>query len=158
MKAVSFNAIERAIDKVDNQDDDGLEALSEKYATAQPTLLSYAMSAVQEYQNDKLEGLIIYYFCLLLACFEEENLNISEVTEQDIEGFEEPFFETLDAFFESDNQELMEDFCAQTELVRFMGMEVSTEDEDGSSLDDETATQLYIVSMAMIGLLSRSVQ
>jgi hypothetical protein len=30
------------------------------------------------------------------------------------------------------------------------------EDEDGTTLDDETATQLFIVTLAMISLLSRA--
>jgi hypothetical protein len=37
-----------------------------------------------------------------------------------------------------------------------MAMEISTEDEDGSSLSDETATQLFIVSLAMITLMNRA--
>jgi hypothetical protein len=36
-------------------------------------------------------------------------------------------------------------------------MEISTEDTDGSSLDDETATQLFIVTVAMIALMNRAV-
>jgi hypothetical protein len=35
-------------------------------------------------------------------------------------------------------------------------MEISMEDADGTSLDDETGTQLFIVILAMISLLSRS--
>ena len=52
---------------------------------------------------------------------------------------------------------MLEDFCDQPELTRFMAMEVSTDDEDGTSMDDETATQLFIVCAAMIALLNRSV-
>ena len=36
--------------------------------------------------------------------------------------------------------------------------EVSTEDEDGSSLDEETATQLFIVTLAMISLMNRAIE
>jgi hypothetical protein len=36
-------------------------------------------------------------------------------------------------------------------------MEISTEDEDGSMLDDETATQLFIVTIAMISLMNQSI-
>jgi hypothetical protein len=38
-----------------------------------------------------------------------------------------------------------------------MAMEISTEDEDGSSLDDETATQLFIVTIAIITLMNRAI-
>ena len=40
MKHISLESIEKAIKKVDNLDDDGLEKLSETYALAQNVLLS----------------------------------------------------------------------------------------------------------------------
>ncbi|MEN9442052.1 MAG: hypothetical protein RLZ33_2129 [Bacteroidota bacterium] len=158
MKHVSFASIETAIKKVDNLDDDGLEQLSEKYALAQQTLLSYVMSAAIEYQNEKLEGLLIYYYCLISECFDTEGLKIRLVTEEDIDAFEEPYFDMLDAYFENDDDEVLEDFCDQPELTQFMAMEISTEDEDGTTLDDETATQLFIVTLAMITLLNRAIE
>ncbi len=158
MKHVSFASIETAIKKVDNLDDDGLEQLSEKYALAQQTLLSYVMSAAIEYQNEKLEGLLIYYYCLISECFDTEGLKIRQVTEEDIDAFEEPYFDMLDAYFENDDDEVLEDFCDQPELTQFMAMEISTEDEDGTTLDDETATQLFIVTLAMITLLNRAIE
>jgi hypothetical protein len=64
----------------------------------------------------------------------------------------------LDSYFSSDNEELIEEFCDQPELAQFMAMEISTEDEDGSTLDDETATQLFIVTLAMISLMGRAIE
>jgi hypothetical protein len=157
MKHITFKSIEAAIQKVDNLDDDSLEKLSETYALAQPTLLGYVMSAALEYENDKLEGLLVYYYCLISECFSQEKLVVSEITDEEINEFEEPFFEMLDAYFEQENEDVVEDFCDQPELSRFMAMEVSTKDEDGTSLDDETATQLFIVSLAMLTLMGRSI-
>lgn len=157
MKHVSFASIENAIKKVDNLDDDGLEQLSETYALAQQTLLSYVMSAAVEYQNDKLEGLLIYYYCLISECFSQQGLKLKNISEDDIDAFEEPYFDMLDAYFENDDDEVLEDFCDQPELTQFMAMEISTEDEDGTSLDDETATQLFIVTLAMITLMNRAI-
>jgi len=37
-----------------------------------------------------------------------------------------------------------------------MAMEVSTDDEDGSSLSEETSSQLFIVTIGMISLLNRA--
>jgi hypothetical protein len=156
MKHVSLASIEKAIKKVDNLDDDGLEKLSETYALSQDVLLSYLMSAAIEYQNENLEGLIIYYFCLLNEAFTQESIVTRKVTEDDIEAFEEPYFEMLDEYFESDDEDVLENFCDQPNLAQFMAMEISTEDDDGTSLDDETATQLFIVSIAMVSLLSKS--
>ncbi len=157
MKHISFASIEKAIDKVDNLDDDGLERLSETYAIAQETLLAYIMSAAVEYQNEQLEGLIIYYFCLISECFTQEGLSLNSISEAEIDVFEEPYFELLDTYFENDDEELLEDFCDQPELLKFMAMEISTEDVDGSAMDDETATQLFIVIVAMITLMNRAI-
>jgi hypothetical protein len=158
MKHVTFTSIEKAIQKVDHLNDDELEVLSEKFALAQPTLLGYAMTAPEEYQNEELEGLLIYYFCLISEAFEQQGLEMDIITEDEIDAFEEPFFEMLDAYFENDDTDLLEDFCDQPELSQFMAMEISTEDEDGSALSDETATQLFIVSLAMITLLNRALK
>jgi hypothetical protein len=78
-----------------------------------------------------------------------------------VESFQPEFSTMLDAYFEQDDEEseqMLEDFCDQPELTRFMAMEVSTDDEDGTSMDDETATQLFIVTAAMITLLNRASQ
>ncbi len=157
MKHVSLKSIENAIELVDNLDDQGLEKLSEKYALAQQVLLSYVMTAPEEYENENLEGLLIYYFCLLSECFEQEGIKVKPITEEQIDAFEESYFQMLDNYFENDEQEVLEDFCDQPELAQFMGIEISTEDQDGSTLDDETATQLFIVTIAMISLMNQSI-
>jgi hypothetical protein len=37
-----------------------------------------------------------------------------------------------------------------------MAIEVSTEDDDGTTLSDETASQLFIVCLSMVALLNHS--
>ncbi len=157
MKHVSFKSIEAAIKKVDNLDDDGLERLSETYALAQQTLLGYVMSAALEYENEELEGLLIYYYCLISEAFTQEGVRVRAITDEDIDAFEEPYFQMLDSYFENDDEETLESFCDQPELAQFMAMEISTEDDDGTALSDETATQLFIVTLAMITLLGRAI-
>lgn len=156
MKHISFKSIEAAIKKVDNLDDEGLERLSETYALAQQSLLGYVMSAALEYENEELEGLLIYYYCLISEAFNQENIRLRAVTDEDIDAFEEPYFQMLDSYFENDDEETLESFCDQPELAQFMAMEISTEDDDGTTLTDETATQLFIVTLAMITLLGRA--
>jgi len=39
-----------------------------------------------------------------------------------------------------------------------MMVEITTADDDGTSLDDETATQLFIVTTAMITLMGRAIK
>lgn len=158
MKQVSVNSIEKAITKIDNLDDDGLERVAETFALSQQTLLGYAMSAAEEYQNPDLEGLIIYYFCLISESFVQEQAITRPVTNEDIDEFEEPYFEMLDEYFDKDDEEVIDEFCEQPDLFRFIIAEISVADEDGTKLDDETATQLFIVSLAIITLMSRAQQ
>ena len=158
MKQVTVNAIERAIKKVDKLDDAGLERIAETYALAQQTLLGYIMSAAEEYENEELAGLLIYYFCLINEAFAQEQIKCTAVEGDMIESFEEPFFETLDAYFDKDDEEILFEYTDQSELMRFLMTEISTPDDDGTTLDDETATQLFIVCTALITLLSRSAE
>jgi hypothetical protein len=155
---ISLNSIEKAIKKVDFLDDDALDKLSETYSLAQTNLLGYLMSAAIEYDNSELEGLIPYYFCLISEAFEQEGVKVEAISDEAIDEFEEPFFEMLDVYFEKEQDDILEDFSDQPYLTQFMAMEISTVDEDGSSLDDETATQLFIVTMAMISLMSRNIR
>jgi hypothetical protein len=157
MKHVSLAAIEKAIEVIDNLTDEQLENITERYAEAQESLLGYVMTAPEEYKNEDLEGLLIYYFCLVLEAFKQEGIELRSVTEEDIDALEEPFFDMLDQYFEDDDEEIIESFCDQPNLAQFMAMEVSEEDEDGSALSEETATQLFIVSLAMISLLNRAI-
>ena len=156
-KQVTLASIEKAIDIIDNLDDDQLESVSEKYALAQQILLDYVASAATEYENEELEGLIIYYFCLINECFAQEGITFRKVTEADIDELEEPYFDMLDQYFEDENEEILESFCDQPELAQFMAMEVSTEDEGGTDMSEDTATQLFIVTMAMISLINRCI-
>ena len=158
MKHISVQAIEKAISKVDNLSDEGLEELAETYALAQQVLLGYVLSAAQEYKNEQLEGLLIYYYCLISESFKQDNIELNQISEDDIEAFEEPFFDMLDQYFENDDDTVLDNFCDQPDLVQFMMMEISTKDDDGTALDDETATQLFIVTLAMITLMNRGIK
>ena len=92
MSQVTIKSIEKAIEHVDNLDDDALEALSERYALAQPDLLDYVMSAPTEYENDELEGLLIYYFCLIMYSFEVQEIALNVVSDDDIDAMQESYF------------------------------------------------------------------
>ena len=131
MKQVTLAAIEKAIEVIDNLTDEQLENITESYADAQEALLGYVMTAPEEYKNEDLEGLLIYYFCLVLEAFKQEGIELRTIVEEDIDALEEPFFDMLDQYFESEDEEIIESFCDQPFLAQFMAMEVSEEDEDG---------------------------
>ncbi len=157
MKHISQESIDKAIGVIDNLDDTQLEKVFEKYALAQQTLLAYLMSAPTEYENDKLEGLLVYYFCLINECFHQQDLKTNEISEEHIESHQEPYFEMLDSYFENEDEEIIDSFVDQPNLSKFLAIEVSTEDDDGSSLDDETASQLFIVTLSMVVLLNNAI-
>ena len=158
MSQVTIKSIEKAIEHVDHLDDDALEALSERYALAQPDLLDYVMSAPTEYENDELEGLLIYYFCLIMYSFEVQDIALNVISDDDIDAMQESYFEMLDSYFESEDEEEIESFCDQPDLAQFMAVEVSTDDEDGTSLSEETASQLFIVTIGMISLINKAIK
>ena len=158
MSQVTIKSIEKAIEHVDHLDDDALEALSERYALAQPDLLDYVMSAPTEYENDELEGLLIYYFCLIMYSFEVQDIALNVVSDDDIDAMQESYFEMLDSYFETEDEEEIESFCDQPDLAQFMAVEVSTDDEDGTSLSEETASQLFIVTIGMISLINKAIK
>ena len=118
MKHISVESIEKAINKVDNLNEDGLEKLAETYALAQQTLLGYIMSAATEYENEHLEGLLIYYYCLLSESFTQEQVFMNQISEDDIDAFEEPFFEMLDQYFDKDDENIINDLVEQPKLTR----------------------------------------
>jgi hypothetical protein len=157
MKHVSRASIDKAIAIVDNLNDEQLEIITQKYTSEQAILFDYVISAALEYQNDDLDGLIVYYFCLINESFSQEGISLKPITEEDIDEVHEPFFDMLDEYFETENEEILESFCDQPHLAQFMAMEVSTDDEDGSSFDEETATQLFIVTLSMITLMNRAI-
>ena len=154
---ITHTSITKAIEIVDNLDDDALDAIAEKFAEQQPVLIGYALSAAQEYENEQLQGLVIYYFCLFSEAFLQQGVKCRQIEEEDLDAFEGPFHEMLDQFFEEDDEAILEDFCDQPDLNQFIAIEISEDDEDGTSLDDDTATQLFIVATALITLLSRAI-
>lgn len=154
---ITHNSIAKAIEVVDNLDDDALDAIAEKYVEEQPVLFGYAISAVDEYNNEKLEGLVIYYFCLLSESFAQQGVKCRMIEEADIDAFIDPYNEMLDQFFEEDDEAILEDFCDQPDLNQFVAIELSEEDVDGTTFDDETATQLFTVITAVFTLLSRAI-
>jgi len=157
MKHITQESIDKAISVIDNLDDAHLEKVFEKYALEQQNLLAYLMSAPAEYENEQLEGLLVYYFCLINECFSQQGLKTAEIQEKHIEDHQEPYFTMLDEYFENEEEEIIDSFVDQPNLSKFLAIEVSTEDDDGSSLNDETASQLFIVTLSMVVLLNKAI-
>ena len=157
MRHVSRKAIDDAIQIVDNLNDEELEIITEKYVNVQEILFDYVVSAASEYQNEELEGILVYYFCLLSECFHQEGIKLRKIEVEDIDEIHEPFFQMLDEYFETEDEELLESFCDQPQLQLLMATDVSTADDDGTDMSEETANQVYIVCMAMISIMNKAI-
>ena len=59
--------------------------------------------------------------------------------------------------FEYEEEEIVESYLDQPHLYQFLKIEVSTEDEDGTRFDDETANQLFIVTISMVALMKNAI-
>ena len=156
MKHISQDNIDKAIGVIDELNDEQLEKVFATYAKEQATLLDYAMTAPKEYENEQLEGLLVYYFCLICECFSQEGIKAGNISQDDIEAHQGPYFEMLEEYFENNDEEVIDSYVDQPNLAKFMAIEVSTEDDDGTTLSDETASQLFIVCLSMIALLNHS--
>lgn len=157
MNQITAESIDKALDKIDNLSDEALDKLIETYTMTQQDLVEYIMQAGAEYENEDLNVYGIYYFAIIYEAFIQQGLTPAKITEAQIEEFQEPFLEALDIIHEKENYEPLHELIGQINLQEFMVAEIEAEDEEGESLDDETKTQLFIVSAAIIGLLNESV-
>lgn len=157
MSTISIKSIEKAVEKIDSLDDEALEKLIETFALSQEELLNYIMMAGVEYGNEDLNAFSIYYFAIVMEAFNQEGVKLRTVTEEEVDEFQEPFVAALDAIHDSENYGPIEELVEQLNLLQFMVNEIEAEDEDGDSFDEETKTQLFIVSTSMIGLMNQAI-
>jgi hypothetical protein len=157
MSQVSIESLEKALTRIDGLSEDALDKKIEELTLNQENLLNYILQAGLEYENDDLNMYSIYYFAVALEAFNEEGLKLKEISEDDIDNFQEPFLLALDAIYEEEDYTPMQDLIEQHHIAQFMMAEIEAVDEDGEELDEETKTQLFIVSSGMIGLLNAAV-
>lgn len=157
MTLITVENIEKAVLKVDNLDDDALDKLSETYGLAQEEFLGYVASAGMEFENDQLMGLIIYYYNIYFEAFTQQGVKLKKIDETMIDDFHQEYDNILEEYMEEEDMDLIVSLTNQPNLLSFMAMELEMEDDDGTRLDDETATQLFIVSTAMIAIMNKAI-
>lgn len=157
MSQVSQQSIEQAIKKIDGLSEEALDLLIETYTLGQQDLVNYILQAGIEYENEDLNIYGIYYFAIICEAFVQEGLKLKSITEEDIDEFQEPFLIALDAIHKDENYKPMQELITQFNLQEFMVGEIEAQDEEGEELDEETKTQLFVVSTAIIGLLNEAV-
>ena len=65
--------------------------------------------------------------------------------------------DTLDEINQNEDYTPLHELVNQPNLMQFMSFEIEAEDEDGESLDEETRTQLFIVTASMIAVLNSAI-
>tara|TARA_B110000037_G_scaffold19257_1_gene20361 strand:+ start:75522 stop:76001 length:480 start_codon:yes stop_codon:yes gene_type:complete len=157
MSQVSIENIEAAIKKIDGLSEDALDKKIETYTLKQQNLVNYLLQAGLEYENEDLNMFSIYYFAIVYEAFEQGGINLKEITEDDIDNFQDPFVLALDTIYKDEDYSPMQDLIQQHHLSQFMMNEIESVDEDGESLTEQTKTQLFIVSSGMIGLMQGAI-
>jgi len=158
MSQVSIKSIEAAIDKIDGLSDEALDRKIETFTLKQQELVNYVLQAGVEYNNEDLNMFSIYYFAIIYEAFDIEGLQLKQISDDDIEAFQDPFVLALDAIYKDEDYTPMQDLIQQHHLTQFMMNEIEAVDEDGDKLSDETQTQLFIVTSGMIGLMNGAVE
>tara|TARA_B100000508_G_scaffold137355_2_gene131734 strand:- start:14571 stop:15053 length:483 start_codon:yes stop_codon:yes gene_type:complete len=155
---ITVKSIEEAVLKIDKLDEDSLEKLSEAHVLAQETFVGYILSSAIEYKNDELLELLMYYYNIFAEAFVIQGVKLEKITDDHIENFQEEYVQTLDEYMETEDNDLISSLCNQPNMVSFLLSEIDMEDENGEKLEDDTATYLFIVGIAMIALLNRAIQ
>lgn len=155
---ITVKSIEQAVLKIDDLDEDSLEKLSEAHVLAQETFVGYILSSAIEYKNDELLELLMYYYNIFSEAMVIQGVQLEKITDEHIEEFQEEYVQTLDEYMETEDNDLIASLCNQPNMVSFLLSEIDMEDENGERIEEDTATYLFIVGIAMIALLNRAIK
>jgi hypothetical protein len=155
---VTIKSIEQSVLKIDELDEDSLEKLSEAHVLAQETFVGYVLSSAIEYKNDELLELLMYYYNIFAEAIVIQGIQLEKITDDHIEEFQEEYVQTLDEYMETEDNDLISSLCNQPNMVSFLLNEIDMEDENGQKLEEDTATYLFIVGIAMIALMNRAIK
>jgi len=156
MEYINAEHINKALEKIEGMEDEALSKLIETFTLEQTPLIGYSLQAAMEFENEELNELVMYYFAVLFQCFKNAGYKTSEITEDMIDDFQEPFHSALDLIHATEDYSEISSLINQPVLENWMVDEISEKDADGAVLGDETQIQLYLVSMTIIGLLNKS--
>lgn len=154
---IKEDSLLKSIEIIDGLTEENINDFSEKHIVTQPDFMGYLMSSALEFNNEELLDYLVYYYNIFLEAASIEGLNIKIVDEALIDDFHNEYVDVLDEYSESEERELLETFCNQPALLYFLIDEINSVDEQGDVLSDETKSQLFIIGIALIGLLNRAI-
>lgn|SRR5690554_442050 len=157
MTQITEKYITEAVLKIDGLTEDSLEKLSETHVLAQETFVGYILSSAIEYENDSLLDYMIYYFNIFSEALNMQGVKMKKIDEDMIDEFQEEYIETLDEYMETDDEDLIGSLCNQPLMLSFLLHEINGEDETGAVMEEELATQVFLVGIALIALINRAI-
>ncbi|MEX1003041.1 MAG: hypothetical protein WDZ35_13065 [Crocinitomicaceae bacterium] len=157
MKQISVENIEKALKKVDSLQEEELDQLIEGLTLQQQPLVDYLLQAGVEFENEELNVYSIYYFAVVVQAIQLQGFQLKPIKEEDIDAFHDPFLLALDAIHSNEDYEPLQDLIQQPNLEQFILDEIESPDSDGVILEEEIQTQLFIVTISMIGLLNEAI-
>lgn len=157
MTQITEKFITEATLKIDGLTEDSLEKISETHVLAQEVFVGYILSSAVEYENDSLLDYMIYYFNIFSEAFAMQGVKMNKIDEAMIDDFQEEYIETLDEYMETDDEDLIGTLCNQPMMVSFLLHEITGEDETGEVMEDDLASHVFIVGVALIALMNRAI-
>lgn len=157
MTQITEKYIKEAVLKIDDLNEESLEKISEAHVLAQEVFVGYILSSAIEYENDSLLDYLIYYFNIFSEAFAMQGVKMNKIDEQIIDDFQEEYMQTLDEYMETDDEDLIGSMCNQPLMVSFLIHEITGEDETGAVMEEDLASHVFIVGVAMIALMNRAI-
>ena len=146
-----------AIEFINDSSDDALDKYADLYADTQESLVGYVFQIANENDDDELLSYFVYYYTLIMYIFEKEFGTLATIPDEEIDSFHEEYSELLEEYSENEDFSELNDFVGQPVLVDFLIHDISSADEKGYVLPDETQNILNTVLIGLVGILSKSV-
>ena len=156
MAQITEKYITEAVLKIDGLTEDSLEKLAETHVLAQDVFVGYILSSAIEYENDSLLDYLIYYFNIFSEAAAMQGVKMKKIDETIIDEFQEEYIQTLDEYMETDDEDLINSLCNQPMMLSFLAHEISGADETGAVMEEDLATNVFIVGIALIALMNRA--
>ena len=157
MAQITEKYITEAVLKIDSLSEESLEKISEAHVLAQDVFVGYILSSAIEYENDSLLDYMIYYFNIFSEAITMQGVKMKKIDEAIIDDFQEEYVETLDEYMETDDEDLIGSLCNQPMMLSFLLHEISGEDETGEVMEEDLASNVFIVGIALIALMNRAI-
>jgi len=158
MKQISEEVIEKSMAFINAANDEVLNQKSEQYADNHETLVAYVFQSAAEDDDEDLLGYLVYYYTLIMNIFETAGFQIPEISDEFIDEFHNEYLEIIENFDEDEDYTELSDFIGQPVLMSFLVQDISMEDDEGQSIDEEMQSMLNMILVGLVGILSRAIK